>query len=180
MSLCWPLFSCSVLAGHFRAPKITLKNLYVITQRQAVSVLKETKAQLVRRKSDENIFLITKNFMITKMVLKKFFKTVFWLLQSLKCLSKSWRRYTALKTLLFCSSSLCLLGRGKSGACFRQAPRGLTNPAPVWFLQHPGSPGPAPVVGLGLGSHALFSSSWQIRCRAADLASPNTDATSYL
>lgn len=72
------------------------------------------------------------------------------------------------------------MGRGKSGVCIHQALRGLTNPAPVWCLQHLGSPGPTVVVGLGLGSHALFSSLWQIRCRAADLASPDTDATDYL
>lgn len=35
---------------------IILKNLHVMAQTQTVLVLKETKAQLVRRESNENIF----------------------------------------------------------------------------------------------------------------------------
>lgn len=101
-------------------------------------------------------------------------------MQSVKCLTKTQRKCTALKTFIFSSSSPCFVGRGESGACCQQGLHGLTSPAPGWFLQHLGSPVPILRVGLGVGSHTWFSSSWQVRCRAADPASPSTGAASHL
>lgn len=43
--------------------------------------------------------------------------TIFWPLQSTKCLTKTWRKCTTLKTLIF---SLCFVGRGESGASCQQ------------------------------------------------------------
>lgn len=44
----------------------------------------------------------------------------------------------------------------------------------------PAAPRLPRVVALGWASHAVFSSSWQIRGGAADLASPHADAAHHL
>lgn len=113
-----------------------------------------------------------------KCIFKK--SNIFWLLPSIKCLTKTQRKCTTLKTSIFRSSSPCFVGRGESGVSCQQGLHGLTSPAPGWFLQQLGSPVPILRAGLGVGSHAWFSSLWQVCCRAAVPASPSTGAASHL